>query len=229
MARTIRSILSVAAMAVACRRGRGRLPGCRVDVWLLPTALAGAHQQWQFDPGGCFNSEDLGMTANQTGDPSDLLRRLAAHGSAKLVSRTGNGADQVGLWSYSYARPALPPMPRIVNFTGTVTVDASTEYVTRLTVRETFATQESRLSIDTVTYAFSDFGAPVTATAPTPPATSTTTRSTIWERWTSPSWSRSPPLPRPRSISRSGPITTLPATASSRDRTFLSTRQDRLY
>lgn len=152
----------------------------------LPLAQGGGAQWQQGDADPCFDGWIIDTPAGSAANPATLLKQLAAAGSAHLVSRTGNGANEVDVWSYSYTAPSGLA---VVTLAGTATVDAATQHVTKMTqqivntvftrlptppagaVRLSAASPTpSATSTSTsgfvITYEFSHFGVPVTVTAP---------------------------------------------------------------
>lgn len=118
---------------------------------------------WQKLPGGCFDSSDGWVS-----DPDVLLRKLTSDGETKLLSRTGSGADEVDVWSYSYLVPRT--------WAGGITKDTYAgeatvvgEHVVKLTQQVTDS--EGMKDAGITTYEFSDFGAPISVTVPSGGAT----------------------------------------------------------
>ena len=144
-----------------------------------PLVQGGGSQWQQGDADPCFDGWIIATPAGSAANPATLLKQLAAAGSAHLVSRTGSGAGEVDVWSYSYTAPSGLA---VLTLAGTATVQAATEHVTRLTLRivntvftrmptppvgaHLASSAPGTTSEPVITYEFSDFGVPVAVTAP---------------------------------------------------------------
>jgi hypothetical protein len=118
----------------------------------------------QGGPGECF-ATGIGPAGDTITDPDALLAQLAADGTAKLVSRAGTGAAEVETWSYSYTVAPATPGTAGRTYSGTATVDASTQHVTELT--ESSVIDGVGRNAVSATYEFSGFGTTkVSVTAP---------------------------------------------------------------
>lgn len=117
---------------------------------------------WTKYDGDCFTN-NFDSSPNALMYPDELLKQIEDEGSAKLVSRTGSGADEIDTWSFSWhvagRRPGLGSTS-----VGTAKVEAATGYVTELT----WSVTDDDGGRDSAghTVVFSDFGKQVTVTAP---------------------------------------------------------------
>jgi hypothetical protein len=128
----------------------------------------GGHLEWRRLSWGCFTFGEETGTISDSGpaaDPDGLLRQLAASGDAKLVGTQGGGDHEMQNWAYSYVSYRGPN--GVGRFTGTMTVDVTQKHVIRLTMAPQGPGSASRDTEENI-YEFSDFGAPVRVSAPSP-------------------------------------------------------------
>jgi hypothetical protein len=116
-------------------------------------------------------SGSLGTDASLTGNPMAVLDQLEASGAATYAGRTGTGSSTVDTWKFSYTTPVVDGSTPITS-AGTATVDVATSQVTNVTFQAGAAAGAppapggDGVAHQTITFAFSDYGTPVTVVAP---------------------------------------------------------------
>jgi hypothetical protein len=104
----------------------------------------------------CMPVNNTDPTGKLLNDPNAVLERLKSDGLATYTGRKGS----LDTWTFTYTVPARDPDPAST-VTGTVTVDVSSNEIATVHIE-----QPTQSIPATVTYTYSDYGSPVTVTAP---------------------------------------------------------------